>query len=177
MDCTPHSRPRSTSFSLSDPYPVCRTPRRLQSHRQSQRQNRLVICQYYPATPRSATFVGLPPPRLLPASSPKASLLATLLKSSISESMFPSLLLLLRGVAGKAAASGLWNVLLAFLAGSCSATSVEGTTAGVCSAGSSCLRFGARRGGVVGVLRPPPAMTKAEGGSARVERGDSCRGT
>lgn len=74
--------------------------------------------------------------------------------------MFP---LLLRGVAGKAAASAVWNVLLAFLTGCCSATSVGETTAGVCSAGSSCLRFGAPSGGVVGVVQPPPAMT--EGGS------------
>jgi hypothetical protein len=80
----------------------------------------------------------------------------------MSESMFP---LLLRGVAGKAAASAVWNVLLAFLDGCCSATGAEEMTAGVCSAMSSCLRFGASRGGVVGVLRPPPVMTK--GGTGR----------
>jgi hypothetical protein len=80
----------------------------------------------------------------------------------MSESMLP---LLLRGVAGKAAASAVWDVLLAFLDGCCSAKSAEEMTAGVCSAMSSCLRLGAPRGGVVGVLRPPPVMTK--GGTGR----------
>jgi hypothetical protein len=133
-------------------------PHRLRSRRQSQHLSRLVDVSSYPATPLPAIeCANLPPPRLLPASSPKSSLLATLLKSSISESMLP---LLLRGVAGKAAASAVWDVLLAFLDGCCSAKSAEEMTAGVCSAMSSCLRLGAPRGGVVGVLRPPPVMTK-----------------
>lgn len=80
--------------------------------------------------------------------------------------MFP---LLLRGVAGKAAASAVWNVLLAFLAGCCSATGAGEMDAGVCSAGSSCLRFGARLGGVVGVLRP--SACDDEGGIVREGKG------
>jgi hypothetical protein len=145
-------------------------PHRLRSRRRSQHLSRLVNVSSYPATPLPANdCANLPPPRLLPASSPKSSLLATLLKSSMSESMLP---LLLRGVAGKAAASAVWDVLLAFLDGCCSAKSAEEMTAGVCSAMSSCLRLGAPRGGVVGVLRPPPVMTK--GGTGRTvvaERG------
>jgi hypothetical protein len=84
---------------------------------------------------------------LLPTSS-NASLLATLLKSSMSESILPSLL---RGVAGRAAASTLWKILLAFGVGWSSAKGVSGICADVCSAVSSCLRFGAPRGGVMGV--------------------------
>lgn len=73
--------------------------------------------------------------------------------------MFP---LLLRGVAGKAAAPAMWNVLLAFLAGCCSAASVEEMAAGVCSAGFSCLRFCAPSGGVVGVCAASATMTEGE---------------
>jgi hypothetical protein len=68
--------------------------------------------------------------------------------------MFP---LLLSGVAGKAAASAVWDVLIAFFTGCCSATSLGETTAGVCAACSSCLRFGAQCEGVVVGLR----LTKA----------------
>ena len=87
-------------------------------------------------------------------------------RSSISESMFP---LLLRGVAGKAAAPAIWNVLLAFLAGCCSV--VEEMAAGVCSAGSSCLRFCAPSGGVVGVCAASATMT--EGGTVRMRERSS----
>jgi len=168
--CTRCSRFRRTSSSPSNPYRGSGKHRR-RSRPRSRRPSRLL--QYVshasrPTLPHATQEAdNSPPPRLLPASSlSKSLLLATELKSSMSESIA---MCSLSGVAGSPASS--WcSVLLAFRFGCSAIVSLVECSWSV----TSSLRLFARvDGGVVGsgcCLRRDDGNSRLRAGAGYIRR-------